>query len=103
MERIAAAGQRTPEFARPIVTPFVVPTVLAAPHCLLRHRDGWAEATTAAVRLGGDVDTLGAIVGALAGIRQGVGGIPKALLDAVRDAASLHRLARRYWPIVADA
>lgn len=70
---IATAGAGRPEFDRPIITPFVVPTVLAALWwwCLLRFPDSWPQAVTAAIRLGGDVDTLGAIVGALAGARHG--------------------------------
>ena len=61
---IAWAGMSRPEFDRPIITPFVIPTVLAALWCLLRHPDSWADAVASAIRLGGDVDTLGAIVGA---------------------------------------
>src|SRR5262249_12103346 len=66
MPSIAWAGMAGPEFSQPIITPFVVPTVLASLWCVLRHLDSWSGAVTEALRLGGDVDTLGAIVGALA-------------------------------------
>ena len=52
---IAWAGMAVPEFEAPIITPFVVPTVLAALWCLLRHPDSWAAAVATAVRLGGRV------------------------------------------------
>ena len=73
---IAWAGMDRPEFDTPIITPFVIPTVLAALWCLLRHPASWASAVTSAVRLGGDVDTLGAIVGSLSGVKLGVHAIP---------------------------
>ena len=68
---IAAAGQPSAEFATPIITPFVIPTVLASIYCIIQHRTSWADAVTSAVQFGGDVDTLGAIVGALSGAIHG--------------------------------
>ena len=62
LKTIAAAGQGQPEFDSPIITPFVIPTVLAALWCLLRFPNSWSTAVASAVRLGGDVDTVGAIV-----------------------------------------
>jgi hypothetical protein len=96
---IAWAGMPTPEFDRPIITPFVIPTVLASFWCLLRYTDSWSSAVTTAIRLGGDVDTLGAIVGALAGVRHGVAGIPENFRREVRQAAQLEELARRYFEL----
>jgi ADP-ribosyl-[dinitrogen reductase] hydrolase len=74
---IAWSGMSRPEFAEPIITPFVVPTVLAALWCLLRHSHSWGKAVASAIRLGGDVDTLGAIVGALLGAKLGAESIPR--------------------------
>lgn len=93
---IARAGVPAPEFDAPIITPFVVPSVLAALWCLLRHPESWSAAVTTAIRLGGDVDTLGAIVGALAGVRLGVGAIPEHLRRTVRQSRKLEDLALRY-------
>lgn len=73
VQEIAWAGAARPEFDQPIITPYVVPTVLAALWCLLRNPNSWPTAVASAIRLGGDVDTLGAIVGALTGARLGVG------------------------------
>jgi ADP-ribosylglycohydrolase len=52
--------------------------------------------------LGGDVDTLGTIVGALAGIRLGISDIPRHLADNVLDSAKLQTLAVRYHALVAS-
>jgi ADP-ribosyl-[dinitrogen reductase] hydrolase len=97
---IAWAGMPAPEFDAPIITPFVIPTVLAALWCLFRDPGSWPGAVAAVIRLGGDVDTLGAIVGALAGVRFGVGAIPAHLRDRVQQARELEALAVRYHALV---
>ncbi|WP_339687141.1 ADP-ribosylglycohydrolase family protein [Gimesia maris] len=96
LDFIAHAGQRTPEFEKPIITPFVIPTVLASIYSILTCPDSWLEAVTFAVRLGGDVDTLGAIVGALAGARHGIDSIPQNLIDCLQDSRDIEVLATRY-------
>jgi ADP-ribosylglycohydrolase len=96
---IAWAGSAKPEFSRPIITPFVVPTVLAALWVVLRHHSSWSEAVTEAIHLGGDVDTLGAIVGALMGARLGIISIPEHLAEGVLRANEIRALAHRYFTI----
>ena len=96
LEFVAWAGQERPEFDRPIITPFVWPTVLTALYAVISEPTSWAAAVTRAVCLGGDVDTLGAIVGALAGARHGLSGIPPHLVDSVQASENLHSLAARY-------
>lgn len=78
----------------------MIPTVLAALDCVLRYRDSWVDAVTAAVRLGGDVDTLGAIVGALAGAIHGDQAIPPNLRSGVQDSESIQALAVRYHLLI---
>jgi ADP-ribosyl-[dinitrogen reductase] hydrolase len=97
---IAWSGMERPEFFQPIITPFVIPTVLAALWCVLKHPDSWTKAVAAAIRLGGDVDTLGAIVGALMGTKLGLGAIPRHLVDGVVDSERLHGIAVRYHALV---
>ena len=97
---IAWSGMARPEFPEPIITPFVIPTVLAALWCVLRHPDSWGKAVAAAIRLGGDVDTLGAIVGALMGAKVGVQNIPPNLLESVLNRDALQTLALRYHALV---
>lgn len=97
---IAWSGMDSPEFDSPIITPFVIPTVLASLWCLLRHPGSWPDAVACAIRLGGDVDTLGAIVGALAGVAHGTDAIPRRLRETVLDSAKLQTLAVRYHALV---
>ncbi len=99
---IASAGQATAEFSAPIITPFVIPTVLASIYCILKHPRSWVDAVTSAVQFGGDVDTLGAIVGALSGAIHGVVGIPPKLRSEVQDSDSIHVLANRYHSLIAN-
>ena len=97
---IAAAGQPSAEFASPIISPFVIPTVLASIYCVIMHRDSWVDAVTTAVQFGGDVDTLGAIVGALSGAIHGLDGIPPNLLTDLQDSESIQVLASRYHSLI---
>ena len=96
LEFIAYSGQAEPEFEEPIISPFVFPTVLASISSLLLHPNSWIDAVTFAVRLGGDVDTLGAIVGALAGAKHGVESIPQNLVTDVQDSYKIKVLAAKY-------
>jgi len=58
------------------VTGYVYHTVPVAVYAWLRHYGDFRAAVEAALDCGGDTDTVGAIVGALAGGTVGVGGIP---------------------------
>jgi len=55
---------------------YVVDTLEASLWCLLRQ-DSYKDAVLAAVNLGGDTDTTGAVAGGLAGIRYGRESIPE--------------------------
>jgi ADP-ribosyl-[dinitrogen reductase] hydrolase len=103
LEKIAWAGMTRAEFERPIITPFVVPTVLAALWTVLRFPDSWDRGVASAIKLGGDVDTLGAIVGSLLGVRLGLGAIPRHLATTVVDSDALRVLAGRYHALIAHA
>ena len=96
LDFIAHSGQTSPEFERPIISPFIIPTVLASLYCILTNPDAWIDAVTSAVRLGGDVDTLGSIVGALAGAKHGIDAIPKNLVSDLHDSYDIQVLAARY-------
>ncbi|MBI4752357.1 MAG: ADP-ribosylglycohydrolase family protein [Acidobacteria bacterium] len=96
LESIAWAGMHVPEFDRPIITPFVIPTVLAALWCVLKYGDSWSTAVSAAIKLGGDVDTLGAIVGGLMGAKLGETAIPPHLAQQVVQADHIRALATAY-------
>ncbi len=59
-----------------------------------RHAS-FEDALVAAVNLGGDADTAGAVTGALAGARSGLSGIPPRWLAPLRGRAELEALADR--------
>jgi ADP-ribosylglycohydrolase len=58
------------------ISGYILHTVPAALHGWLSHQDNYREAVMAVIRLGGDTDTVAAIVGAIAGARAGKEGIP---------------------------
>lgn len=73
---------------------------LGAAFWALQNHPGFEEVVVAAVNLGDDADTVGAVAGALAGAREGAGALPDRWLTLLRDAdhladlaLSLHRLS----------
>ena len=74
--------------ARLGVTGFIVETMPAVVYCWLRHRGDPRATLEAVVRLGGDTDSVGAIVGALLGAEHGASGLPADWIEGIRD-----------WPI----
>jgi len=70
---------------------YVVDTVQTVLHCVTTHSD-FESAVTAAVNLGDDADTTGALVGMLAGARCGARALPqrwlRRLLPEVRQAVT---------------
>jgi ADP-ribosylglycohydrolase len=73
---------------------YVVHTLEAALWCLLRH-DTYAATVLAAVNLGDDTDTTGAVVGGLAGLAYGEAGIPAEWLAGLARRADIEDLAQR--------
>jgi ADP-ribosyl-[dinitrogen reductase] hydrolase len=71
---------------------FVLDTIGAAFWCLARH-DEFENAVVAAVALGDDADTTGAVAGALAGACFGASAIPARWRDLLEPRAELERLA----------
>lgn len=76
-------------------TGFVIETLVAVAFCWVRHREQPADAIAAAISLGGDTDTIAAIVGALLGAELGAREI-----EARVPADWLTRL--RDWPLTID-
>jgi ADP-ribosylglycohydrolase len=100
LDYISWAGMRYPEFADPIITPFIIPTVLASLWAVISHPTSWADAVYSAISLGGDVDTLGAIVGGIMGARLGLSNIPDRLVKTVRDSRKAIKLAEMYYLVI---
>jgi ADP-ribosyl-[dinitrogen reductase] hydrolase len=73
---------------------YVVHTFEAALWCLLRH-DTYAATVLAAVNLGDDTDTTGAVAGGLAGLAYGEAAIPAEWLAVLARRADIEDLAGR--------
>lgn len=73
---------------------YVLHTLEAALWCLLRH-DTYSETVLAAVNLGDDTDTTGAVTGGLAGLCYGEASIPAEWLSALARRTDIENLARR--------
>jgi ADP-ribosylglycohydrolase len=73
---------------------YVVHTLEAALWCLLTH-DTYAATVLAAVNLGDDTDTTGAVAGGLAGLAYGEVGIPAEWLAGLARRADIEDLAQR--------
>jgi ADP-ribosylglycohydrolase len=76
-----------PECRRPTMgfPPACIPTCLY----LLLTTENFEEALTDVINLGGDTDTAGAILGALAGAYYGIGQIPRRWLDGLQNRAGI--------------
>lgn len=73
---------------------FVLDTLRAA-FWSFRNHDGFEDVVVAAVNLGGDADTVGAVAGSLAGARYGASAIPPQWLATLQDRDELIDLADR--------
>ena len=90
-ERRRASGFGVPALA--------VPTVLAAFFAFLRSPDNFVASVDCALRVGGDVDTVAAIAGAISGAHNGVDAIPGNLVAGVKDSAEILDLGRRLFAL----
>ncbi|MCY3812849.1 MAG: ADP-ribosylglycohydrolase family protein [Gammaproteobacteria bacterium] len=96
LEAIADTGQRRGDrgFGIPALAE---PTVLAALYAFLRSPGDYVATIDCALRIGGDVDTIAAIAGALSGAHNGVDAIPGHLVRGVKDSAEIMDLGRRLF------
>ncbi|HEY1377286.1 MAG TPA: ADP-ribosylglycohydrolase family protein [Gemmataceae bacterium] len=104
------AGQPTDEYADAVglgrgVSGYMYHTVPAAVHAWLSHPADLRSAVLAAIRCGGDTDTVGAIVGGIAGAGVGRAGIPAEWLAGLwewpRSVGWMERLGGRLAEVIA--
>ena len=96
LEAIAETGQRPG--ARGFGIPALAePTVLASLYAFLRSPNDYVATIDFALRIGGDVDTIAAIAGAMSGAHNGVEAIPGHLVNGVKDSAEIMDLAERLF------
>ncbi|MBF0318670.1 MAG: ADP-ribosylglycohydrolase family protein [Nitrospirae bacterium] len=91
----AISGQTTEAFAASIglergVSGYIYHTVPVVLHAWFRHPADYKAAITAAIRCGGDTDTVAAILGGIIGARVGKAGIPTKYIHDLFD-----------WPVSA--
>jgi ADP-ribosyl-[dinitrogen reductase] hydrolase len=98
------SGASVSDFARLLglrdgVSGYSLHVVPVAIYAWLRHPDDFRKAVVSVLECGGDTDTVGAIVGALAGAAVGEQGIPREwsgrLLEWPRSPALIREIARR--------
>ena len=89
VERPAGRGFGIPAMAEP--------TVLAALYAFLRTPRDYLATIDFALRIGGDVDTIAAIAGAVSGAHNGVDAIPRHLAEGVKDSAAIRELGARLY------
>jgi ADP-ribosylglycohydrolase len=86
------------------ISPFVIPSVLWSLYSFLRSPEDYWTTITTAIGCGGDVDTTGAMAGAISGAYLGIEGLPEHLVELVNDrgdwsCAELVRLAEACYNI----
>jgi len=74
-----------------------IPTALAAVYAFLRHPHDYLTTIETTLRFGGDVDTVGAIAGAISGAFNGVDAIPQHLRENVKDSYFMSTLAADFY------
>jgi len=71
---------------------YVVHTLEASLWCCARY-EAYRDAVLAAVNLGGDTDTTGAVTGALAGVMHGLEAIPQEWREQIARSGDVHEMA----------
>ena len=79
------------------ITAYAVPTLLISLYCFLRNQENFGTAVSQAILTGGDVDTTGAITGALAGALLGEDAIPAHLRIGVLDSKKIGAAASEFY------
>jgi len=97
-ERIVATGQFGPWRGTwsGRITAYAIPTLLISFYSFLRHQDDFGAAVAGAILAGGDVDTTGAIAGALSGTLLGADAIPDRLRSGVLNAKDISHFASEF-------
>jgi ADP-ribosylglycohydrolase len=67
------------------ISPFVIPSVLWSLYSFLRSPEDYWQTISTAITCGGDVDTTGAMAGAISGAYLGLEGLPERLVACVND------------------
>ena len=100
LERFAVLGLESPyRETRDGITPFVIPTVLTALYYFLRSPTDYTRTVRGSLLVGGDVDTVASIAGALSGAFNGANSLPKHLVECVLHRDRIIELADRLYAL----
>lgn len=86
------------------ISGFIVPTTILSTYCWLRYPQDYCRAVESAITLGGDSDSLGAIVGGLVGAHIGSNRLPERLVKKLagyphgRDWMERMAIRLSHWP-----
>ncbi len=86
----------------------IVPTTIMATYCWLRYPQDFRRAVESAISLGGESDSLGALVGGLVGAHIGARGLPEELINGLagypQNTLWIEKMAERFshWPHGSD-
>ncbi len=67
------------------ISPYVISSVLWSMYAFLKTPDEYVESIRTAIEVGGDVDTTGAMTGAISGAYNGLSSIPRELIMLLND------------------
>ncbi|MBN2227122.1 MAG: ADP-ribosylglycohydrolase family protein [candidate division Zixibacteria bacterium] len=67
------------------ISPYVIPSVLWSLYSFLKYHENYWDAISTAIRVGGDVDTTGAMTGAISGAHLGIKAISGEISRKVND------------------
>lgn len=81
------------------VTAYVIPTVVCALYFFLKSPRDFMAALTGSICAGGDVDTVGAIAGAIGGAFNGISSIPRGLVDTLKDSERIIALTEEFHDV----
>jgi len=86
VHEIAPAG-KTKDYIDgwPGISPFVIPSVLWSLYSFLRYPESYWDAISTSVSIGGDVDTTGAMTGAISGAYLGIDTLPHHITKQLND------------------
>jgi len=79
------------------ITPYVLPTVMICLYWFLRFPNDFGQSVARTIITGGDVDTTGAIAGAISGALNGIGSIPTHLVERLYLGDHVMETARRLF------
>ena len=103
---IADAGlTEKPVHNWPGISPYVIPSVLWSLYSFLKYPDSYRDAVSLSIQVGGDVDTTGAMTGAISGACLGLEALPRHLAEQVNDNSTwdfdeLIKLSNRAFDLV---